>query len=575
MTLVGLGSSRRWGVRIMSPDEPSGQAAPELAPLTRWRKFRLVVKVVELRLRFIALMAVTALGFAYWDELANRYDKWMRPALHQHATVSGIEYYCPMHPQVVQDAPGTCPICGMPLARRKKGEKTTLPEGVTARVELLPFRVAQAGIKTAEVAYAPLTQTLTTVGYVAFDERHMANIVSRVPGKTRVEKLYANITGQDVEVGQTLAEVYSPELSQAIQELLSAARRAEASAQPQTAVARSLVSDRKEMVRASAEKLKRWGLTQGQVDEILKTGKTDFTFPILSPISGHVFKKNVVERQEVQEGYAMFEVADLHTVWVQAQVYEHQLGLIHLGQSVEASVDAFPGETFPGKVEFIQPHLDPATRTVDVRYALDNPGHRLRPGMFATVTLKTSIADTPEFRTQVAARRGGGNLSADAQKVCPVTSLKLGSMGDPIAVQLEGRKVWTCCAACPPKLKANPAKYLARLASAPRDEVLSVPESAVIDTGTRKVVYVESAPGVFEGREVVLGPRTGDRFPVLEGLAPGEKVAASGAFLIDAESRINPGAVAAPPVESASPKEKAAGTPPRSAAAPTKGVHRH
>ena len=163
-------------------------------------------------------------------------------------------------------------------------------------------------------------------------------------------------------------------------------------------------------------------------------------------------------------------------------------------------------------------------------------------------------------------------LTAEQQKNCPVTSAKLGSMGDPIAVEVEGQKVWTCCAACPPKLKAQPAKYLARLAPPPRDEVLSVPESAVIDTGSKKVVYVEAEPGVYEGREVVLGPRSGDRYPVLEGLAPGEKVAAAGAFLIDAESRINPGAAPAAPGIA---PPKAAGTPPRSAATLSEGVHRH
>ena len=538
--------------------------------LTRWQKFRLVVKVVELRLRFIALMATTGLMFAYWDTLWNRYDKWMRPTAERHAAVSGIEHYCPMHPQVVQDEPGTCPICGMPLAKRKKGEKAALPAGVTARVELALFRVKQAGIKTSEVGYAPLNQILTTVGYVAFDERRMANIVSKVPGKSRVEKLYVNFNGQDVKVGQTLAELYSPELNQAIHELLNASGRAEHTVQPQSAVGRSLVADRQAMVRASAEKLRRWGISQAQIDEILKKGSTGFTIPILSPVSGHVFKKNVVEGQEVQEGYAMFEVVDLHTVWIQAQVYEHQLGLVHEGQVVEARVEAFPGETFPGKLEFIQPHLDLATRTVEVRYALDNPGHRLRPGMFATVTLTTPIADTPAFRTHSAARQSskdeGQNVSLTAaeQKTCPVTNLKLGSMGEPIAVEVEGRKVWICCSTCPPKLKAQPAKYMARLAPPPRDEVLSVPESAVIDTGSRKIVYVESEPGVFEGREVVLGSRIGDRFPVLEGLAPGERVAASGSFLIDAESRINPGAAPATP-----------GGPAKIADVPTAGTHAH
>ena len=169
---------------------------------------------------------------------------------------------------------------------------------------------------------------------------------------------------------------------------------------------------------------------------------------------------------------AMFEVADLHTVWVQAQVYEHQLALIHEGQAVEARVEAFPGETFPGKLEFVQPHLDPLTRTVEVRYALDNPGHRLRPGMFATVTLKTPIADTPAFRTRIAARqpsKGQGrnvSLTAAEQKTCPVTNLKLGSMGDPIAVEVEVRKVWLCCSSLPPQAE-SPTRQISGAIGAP------------------------------------------------------------------------------------------------------------
>jgi Cu(I)/Ag(I) efflux system membrane fusion protein len=552
----------------------SGHDAAAGAALSRWQKVRLVVKVVELRLRFIALMAATALVFAYWDELANRYDKWMRPASRSSSSsigvAAGLEFYCPMHPQVVQEAPGSCPICGMPLARRKKGEKAPLPPGVTARVELAPGRVAQAGIRTEPVAYAPLVRTVTAVGLVAFDERRLANIVAKVPGKTRVEKLHVNYTGQDVAVGQTLAELYSPELAQAVQELLSASRRAEPApspaSRPQSAVARALEADRHALVVASVEKLRRWGITQAQVDEILRSGKTDVTIPIFSPIRGHVFKKNVVEGQEVGEGFAMFEVADLDTVWVQAQVYEHELGLVEPGQPAEAHVEAFPGRTFPGRVEFIQPHLDPATRTVEVRFALENADHRLRPGMFATVVLKTPVARLPEFQARAAAGSGSGSGSGRAhqtaheQEKCPVTTLKLGSMGAPVPVEVEGRKVWTCCPACTPKLKAKPAVYLARLEQAPppSNEVLSVPESAVIDTGRKTVVYVESEPGVFEGRAVVLGPRTGDRFPVLEGLAPGERVAAAGAFLIDAESRINPGTSAA--AEPAPAKEPKAAT---------------
>jgi Cu(I)/Ag(I) efflux system membrane fusion protein len=696
------------------------RAAPSEPPLSRWQKFRLVVKVVELRLRFIALMAITGLVFAYWDTLWNRYDKWMRPPTTKAVVASNTEFYCPMHPQVVRDEQGSCPICGMPLTKRKKGEKEVLPAGVISRIQLAPFRIQQAGITTAEVAYAPLTETLSTVGFVEFDERRMAHIASKVPGMARVEKLYVNFTGVDVAAGQTLGELYSPELYQAIQELLLARRAAAGPSRPQSSLGRSLLGDPQELTRLAVEKLKLWGITQAQIDEILKQGKADFKIPIIAPVGGHVLKKNVVEGQFVQEGQAMFEIADLHTVWVKARIFEDEVGLVHLGQAVEARVEAFPGQVFPGRVAFVFPHLDPATRTVEIRYDLDNPGHRLRPGMFASVTLKTPVAETPMFAARRPAepvvRRTGlsaeeqkicpvegaelgtmgppiaveiagqtlwtccdacppklkanpdkylaklipsaGNAmkstvpeeqktcpvtgaklgsmgapfavevagrkvllcceacapklkadpakylaklslspavsaptpepslasTAEEQKICPVTGAPLGSMGAPIPVEVEGRKVWTCCNACPPKLKAEPARYLARLVPPPKDAVLTVPESAVIDTGTDKIVYVEAEPGVFEGRKVVLGPRSGDLFPVLDGLAPGEKVAATGAFLIDAESRINPatrgdagGASPAAPEKAndhppAQPKPEA-GPPTRSASATTGQLH--
>ena len=525
---------------------PSSNASIEIGPRTSLlRKIWTIVKIIELRLRFIALLAVTGLVFAYWETIWNHYEKWMRPSQSIQVAASDVEFFCPMHPNVVQDESGTCPICGMTLSKRQKSEKPELPRNVTARIELSSGRVAQAGIDTVEIDYAPLEQSITTLGSVAIDEREMSNIVSKVPGKSRVEKLYVNVTGAAVTAGQPLAELFSPELNQAIEELQTAARRAGEPVHTQTELGRSLQLDRHEMVRASAEKLKRFGLTQSQVDEILRKGQTDFKFTILSPAGGHVFKKNVVEGQEVQEGYPMFEVVNLQSVWVLAQVFEHQLGLVHEGQTVEASVEAFPGERFAGTLDFIQPRVDTATRTVEVRFTLSNPGLRLRPGMFATVTLKTPVADLPQFRSQatrvLADTAHSHSLgSVLEQKDCPVTLAALGSMGPPVEVRLLGRKVWTCCDACPPKLKAQPKRYLARFTPAPRDQVLSVPEASVIDTGTHKVVYVEVEPGVYDGRQVVLGPRVGNRFPVLEGLAAGERVAAAGAFLIDAESRINP-----------------------------------
>lgn len=515
--------------------------------LSRSKRFWLVFKVIELRLRFIAIMAATGLTFAYWDTIWNYYDKWNRPAGEHVAALSEFEYYCPMHPSVIRDEAANCPICGMPLSKRKIGQKTELPEGVTARVQLSPQRVVQAGLRTAEVDYEPLAETITTVGFVTFDERRLARISSRTKGLARVEKLHVNFTGVEVRAGQPLAELYSPELYQATQELLLAKKRAEEVAQGRSSAARSLIGEPNELVRIGREKLMLWGLTAPQIDAILARGQADYRVPILAPTGGVVLRKNVVVGQYVNEGESMFEVADLSHVWVQAQVYEDQLALVHVGQTVEARVEAFPGEAFPGTVAFLDPALNPATRTIGVRYDLDNADGRLRPGMYATVTLKTPVSESPAFRSRLAKAEAGPEpdakrqvrLTAAQQKICPVTNAKLGSMGEPIAVDVHDHTVWTCCAACPPKLQAAPDRYLARLAPPPKDRVLAVPESAVIDTGDHKIVYVETEPGVYEGRAVILGPRIGARFPVLDGLLPGEKVAAAGAFLVDAESRLS------------------------------------
>jgi Cu(I)/Ag(I) efflux system membrane fusion protein len=516
--------------------------------LTRWQRFRLIVKVVELRLRFVALMAATGLVFAYWDTLWNYYEKWTRPPGEHVAASQEFEFFCPMHPSVVQEQPGNCPICGMPLSKRKRGEKAALPGGVVSRVQLAPFRVVQAGIRTAEAAFSPLSQSLTTVGSVTFDERRLARISSKLKGMSRVEKLSVNVTGTFVEVGDVLAEVYSPELYQAVRELLLAQQRAREASSASSTLGRSLLGNGDDMVQLASEKLRLWGITQEQIDEILRTGRASSRMPITAPLCGVVVRKSVVEGQYVAEGDPLFEIADLSHVWIMAQVYEDQVGLVQVGQPVEATVEAYPGEIFKGKVAFKDPALSPSTRTLSVRYDLDNTDGRLQPGMFATVTIKMPLEDTPQFRKRAASAPAPAghdhqaSMTVEEQKICPVTKAKLGSMGAPIPVQLASRRVWVCCSGCPDKLKSAPEKYLARLQTAPTEGVLSVPELAVIDAGDRKIVYVETEPGVFEGRQVVLGPRIGNRFPVLEGLAAGDKVAASGAFLIDAESRLNQGA---------------------------------
>jgi membrane fusion protein, copper/silver efflux system len=557
----------------------AAQSPRQEASRTRWQKFRLLVKVVELRLRFILIMAATGLVFAYWETIWNRLDKWLRPQAEVEAAAApGFEFFCPMHPKVVRGEPGSCPFCGMPLSRRKKGDRKAQAEGLAARVQLSPFQVAQAGIQTSEVAYAPLEQTVTTLGSVVHDETRYAIIASKMKGMTRVEKLFINYVGAPVAEGQPLAEVYSGELYVATEELLIAQRAVrEAAARPAGDRGRPLLGDPQKKLQASIDKLKLWGITHAQVDGLLRADKADFHMTILAPMSGHVVRKYVTEGQIVPEGFVLFEIADLSRVWVKAQVYEDQMALVRTGEAVEAQVETYPGQVFPGHVAFVDPELDLATRTLGVRFDLENVDHRLRPGMYATVTLKTPLAETPLFRDRIAAARAAGTrgagqrLTVAEQKICPVTGARLGSMGEPVEVDVKGRWVWTCCGACPPKVKAQPARYLARLAPPPEGVVLALPESAVIDTGERKIVYVETDPGLFESREVVLGPPTGGQFPVLEGLAPGEKVALRGAFLINAEERLSGGASPAPAIATPAPSSATA-TPNRNARAP---AHQH
>ncbi len=523
-------------------------------------------KAIEIRLRFIAILVGIGLVIGYWDTIKNYWDKWTRPVAESGAGLSGgEEFYCPMHPSVVRDKPDAggaipkCPICGMPLSKRKAGELPQLPEGILSRVQLSPYRVELAGIKTVEATVQPLMLNLRTVGYVAIDERGLSRIVVRAAGY--VEKLYVNESFAEVAKGDPLAEIYSPELYSAAHDLLITRK----SSVPQFA-------------EAPREKLRLLGVADEEIDEIIRTGKAKSRLVIRSVQGGHVFDKRIVEGDSVSAGQTLFEVADLSTVWIEGEVYEKDAAMLRRGQAALATVDAFPGRVFEGRLSLVHPHVAPSTRTVRVRFELDNPGHMLRPGMFATVSLQTPMLDVEPFRTLLAAQKmemvptsmvldrpePGERPEAEVdapendnplraaddesliavQKVCPVTGAKLGSMGKPIRSSLNGRAVFLCCAGCEDKLAARPEYYARRLNTVSDAGVLTVPEPAVIDTGDQKIVYVEREPGLFEGVAVTLGPPAEGYYSVIEGLLPGDRVAAAGAFLVDAETRLNPAASA-------------------------------
>jgi Cu(I)/Ag(I) efflux system membrane fusion protein len=489
-----------------------------------------VIRVAELRLRFVLLIAGTGLVFGYWDAFANRLEKWSRPSGPRPRSVGRVEYFCPMHPTVTGGKPDQCPSCGMPMARRARGTAAAVPEGALSQVRLSPGQVAQAGVRTVTVGYAPWDEDVRAVGSLGFDESRRVLVASNARGRLRVVRLAVASEGVTVRAGQPLAWLYGYDASQAIQGLLEAS--SEPRRHPGAAGDPGRVSpgDREQRLEFAVRGLKVLGIGQDQVDALSGAGLRDGLVPVLAPIDGHVIRKNVSEGEYVSEGTVLFEVADLGRVWVDARVFEDQVARVEVGQPAEATLPAFPGDVFPGRVKLVAPALDPDTRTVTVRLELDNPGHRLRPGMLADVGLKVA----PPAR----ALRPPAN--------CPVSGLRLGSMGPAVRVDVGGRTVALCCRGCIPELESAPDRYRPGPVSLPDDQVLCVPESAVIDGGTSKVVYVESIPGLFQGRAVVLGPRSGDRYLVLDGLTAGERVAASGAFLIDAETHLNPTTRAAP-----------------------------
>lgn len=277
---------------------------------------------------------------------------------------------CSMHPQVIQDHPGLCPICHMeltPLKLDATGDNT---------ITINPAIVQNMGVRTAVVSTGALIQTVRAVGYLTEPEPLHRDINLRVNGW--IEKLYANIDGMAVKEGEPLFDLYSPELTIAADELISA--RKQLASVPDD-VASKLMLD------TSQRKLIQLGLTEAQVAAISKLDAAPHTIPILSPLMGHVTAKMVYEGAAVKAGDLVMRIASRHEMWIEAQVYEQQLGLISEGQPVRATVVSQPGKVFAGKVMFVHPHLDAQTRTALVRIGLSNADHSLRENMYATVDI--------------------------------------------------------------------------------------------------------------------------------------------------------------------------------------------
>jgi Cu(I)/Ag(I) efflux system membrane fusion protein len=296
-------------------------------------------------------------------------------------------YTCPMHPAFVSPDPkARCPECGMKLVPRTApaAPPATAVPGL-APVELSADRVQLSGIKTAVASRELLASTVKTPGFVTADERRVVSVTTRYSGW--IEAVAGAQTGQLVAKGEVLATVYSPDLLNAQQVFLNAIRWTEG---PTVTARPSTVNDLERDARARLELL---GVSPQDLDTIAKTGKPMREMNVRSPARGYITRRSAIQGLYVSPGTELFQIADLSSVWVMADVYESEIGRVRVGQRAVFESSAYPGERFVGKVTFLYPTLSAGTRTLQARLEFQNPGLKLRPGLYGDVALELGAAE--------------------------------------------------------------------------------------------------------------------------------------------------------------------------------------
>jgi membrane fusion protein, copper/silver efflux system len=291
-------------------------------------------------------------------------------------------YTCPMHPSVRSDHPGVCPICHMTLVKVTAGESTTVHDSEAESVHLSPARQVLANVSTFEVVSRQLEKEVPLAGKIDYAEPNAQQVTARFGG--RIEQLSVSYVGQHVGRDEAVAEIYSPEAMTAQQEFLLALGQSTSSDTSQ--------NPGSNLVQQTRLKLRLWGFTDDQLDELARTKSVKTVVTIHSPISGTIIRKNVDLQQYVTAGDPLFDVADLNSVWLLLDLYETDLSSVQIAQKVIATVDAYPTETFGGTISFIGAVVEPSTRTVRVRATLQNPGLRLKPDMFANAMVLVPLA---------------------------------------------------------------------------------------------------------------------------------------------------------------------------------------
>jgi len=416
-----------------------------------------------------------------------------REQSNQGASEKKTLYTCGMHPQVIQDHPGNCPICGMKLTpirnqaatagstatgeRKIRYYKSTMMPGEvrqtpgkdsmgmdmvpvyeepgpatnTSAISIDAVTMQNMNLKTTEIVRGPLRKLINTVGTIDYNETALADVTTKFKGW--IEKLHVDATGELVHKGEPLFEIYSPELYSAQAEYL-------------LALSQSSTNDpgAMQLRETAANKLKFYDVSESQIAELEKTRQPSKTLEFVAPMDGFVIEKMAVQGQMVDAGMKLYRLADLGIVWVFAQIYEQDLPYIQLGQEAVVKMASMPDREFRGRVTFIYPNVDEKTRTAKVRLEFENPGYFLKPGMFVSVQIASEL--------------------------------------EPSALQ--------------------------------------VPDSAVLRSGQKNTVFVALGNGKFDPRTVVVGAEgENGMLEVISGLSEGERVVSSGQFMLDSESQLN------------------------------------
>ena len=299
-------------------------------------------------------------------------------------------------------APPAPPETKVASGEAKQPEETPTVEIPTDKQQLI-------GVRTVKAAIKPMYRVIRTVGRIEYDERKLATANTKIEGW--IEKLHVDFTGRYVQKGEPLAEIYSPELVATQQEFLNILRWASQSKSVKDErTAMFLAKDAQAILEAAKERLRLWDISDEQIAKIETTGKPIRTLTIYSPVSGHVLQKMAVQGMRVMPGEKLFDVVDLSSVWIVADIYEYELPLIKLGQTARIGLSYFPGKEFSTQVDYIYPALASETRTAKVRFTIPNPEGTLKPQMFTNVEIKINLGNRLAVPSEAVIDTGGRQI---------------------------------------------------------------------------------------------------------------------------------------------------------------------